>query len=110
MTGSELVQEMKQNITLLDAANASLPNRGRLFAKAEHDYSVAKSKEILIERANGTPVTILLEIVKGKPEIARLRMERDIAERMYESCREAINSYKLKIKIISGQIEREWKS
>ena len=47
-------------------------------------------------------------IAKGESEIAKLRMERDIAESLYKSCQEAINGYKVQIRILEGQLQREW--
>ena len=35
-------------------------------------------------------------------------MERDIAQTLYDSSKEAINSYKLQIRIVQEQIQREW--
>ena len=66
-------------------------------------------KKILEERAGGTPVTIIADLCKGDPEIARLRLERDIALTVYESAKEAIQTYKLQIRILDAQIEREWR-
>lgn len=44
----------------------------------------------------------------GKRQIAKLKLERDIAEALYKSCLEAINSYKTHIRVIDAQIAREW--
>ena len=35
-------------------------------------------------------------------------MEKDIALSLYESSKEAINAYKLKIRVLNDQISREW--
>ena len=45
---------------------------------------------------------------RGNPEIAKLRFERDVAEVVYKSAMEAINGYKLQIKILNDQLDREW--
>jgi hypothetical protein len=66
-------------------------------------------KKILEERAKGTPVTIISDVCRGDPEVAKLRLERDIAKTVYESAQEAINGYKLQIRILDAQVEREWK-
>lgn len=54
------------------------------------------------------PVTIISDVCRGEPEIAKLRLERDIAETVYKSALEAIQSYKLQIRILDAQVEREW--
>lgn len=108
--GGDLVAQVGQKTALLDAAIQALSKRGRAYAEAEREYRLALSKMILEERANGTPVTVISDICRGKPEIARLRFERDCAEVVYKSAMEAINNYKLQIRVLDAQIEREWHS
>lgn len=105
----DLIQEIGAKSALLDAAIKQLGIRGRAYAQAEHDYRVSMRKKILEERTNGTPVTIISDLCRGNPEIAKLRLERDIALTVYESAKEAIQTYKLQIRILDAQIEREWK-
>lgn len=106
---TDLVQEIGQKSALLDAAIKQLGVRGKAYAQAEHDYRLALSQKILQYRADGMPVTIISDTCRGLPEIARLRLERDIALTVYESAKEAINGYKLQIKILDAQVEREWR-
>ena len=105
----DLIQEVGTKSALLDTAIRQLGIRGRAYAQAEHDYRVAMRKKILEERANGTPVTIISDLCRGDPDVAKLRIERDIALTVYESAKEAIQTYKLQIRILDAQIEREWK-
>lgn len=105
----DLIQEIGAKSALLDAAIKQLGIRGRAYAQAEHDYRISMRKKILDERAKGTPVTIISDLCRGDPEVAKLRLERDIALTIYESAKEAIAGYKLQIRIIDSQIEREWK-
>lgn len=102
------MQEMSTLRVLLDRAVSEAKERGKLLAKCEHDYRVAKAKYILQQRTEGTPVTILADLAKGEQAIAKLCMERDIAQTLYDSSKEAINSYKLQIRIVQEQIQREW--
>ena len=101
-------QAIEEELKLLDAAVKALKPRGQKKAQTEHDYRVALSKRLLELRAAGQPVTHLLEIAKGEPEIAGLRLERNIAESLYESAQEAINVQKLKIRVLENQLSREW--
>lgn len=105
---ADLIAEIGVKNELLDKAIKALGTRGRTYAQAEHDYKVALSKKILLERDKGTPVTIISDVCRGDKEIARLRFERDVAESSYEAAKEAINGYKLQIRILDAQIEREW--
>lgn len=107
-SGHDLMQEIQSKTRLLDSAISQLGKRGNTYAQAEHDYKIALSQEILIERDKGTPVTIINDICRGKPSIAKLRFERDVAETSYKAALEAINGYKLQIKILDAQIAREW--
>lgn len=104
----DLINEISAKTALLDKAVTQFGIRGRTFAQAEHDYRVALSKRILEHRAEGMPVTIISDVCRGEPEIAKLRLERDIAETVYKSALEAIQSYKLQIRILDAQVEREW--
>ena len=106
---ADLIQEIGAKSALLDAAIKQLGIRGKAYAQAEHDYRVAMRKKVLEEREKGTPVTIISDLCRGDPDVAKLRLERDIALTVYESAQEAINGYKLQIRILDSQIEREWK-
>lgn len=104
----ELWQEILDEQRLLDRTVRELKPRGKARAQAEHDYRVALSKRLLILRAEGNAVTHLADIAKGEPEIAELRLQRDIADSLYQSALESINVQKLKIRILEGQLSREW--
>lgn len=106
---ADLIQEIGAKSALLDTAIKQLGIRGKAYAQAEHDYRVAMRKKILEERSKGTPVTIISDLCRGDPEVAKLRLERDIALTVYESAQEAINGFKLQIRILDSQVEREWK-
>ena len=106
---SELILEIQEKIKLLDKAVYALGEKGRAYAQAEHDYKVALSKRILAHRAEGTPVTIISDICRGEPDVANLRLKKDIAEVQYKAATEAIQNYKLQIRILDAQIEREWR-
>jgi hypothetical protein len=108
MNGQDLYLERSDKEHLLNVAIRELSQRGRAFAAAERDYRVALAQKMLMERENKIPVTIISDICRGNPEIAALRFERDVAEAMYKSALEAINAYKLQIRIIESQIDREW--
>lgn len=103
-----LWNEINAEITLIDRAITELKERGRVRAETEYKYRMALSKRLTALRAEGNPVTHLADIAKGEPVIAKLRLERDIAESLYESCSEAINVYKIKIRVMENQLSREW--
>lgn len=104
----ELFQEIQRLNTLLDKAIAELKNRGREYALAYKTYRMLLSKELLRLRDEGVPVTIAYDIARGKEEIADAKENEIITESLYKSCQEAINVYKLQIKIVQEQINREY--
>lgn len=105
---NDLVNEISAKVSLLDAAITQLSKRGKAYAEAEQNYKIELAKKILYERDKGTPVTIISDICRGDPHIAKMRFERDCAEVVYKSAQEAINSYKLQIRLMDAQLTREW--
>jgi hypothetical protein len=106
----DLNEALSNKVNLLDAANKAFSKRGQDYAKAEHDYRIALAEKMLSERDKGTPVTIIGDICRGDRYIAKLKMERDCAEVVYKSAGEAINNFKLQIRVIDSQINREYNS
>lgn len=105
----DLMIELKKQLKTLDRAIVALADRGKEKAEAERDYRVALQKEILIQRDAGMPVTIISDVCRGKAEIADLKMKRDIAETMWETCLQKIYSCKINIGILEGLMEAERK-
>lgn len=108
MSGQDLFIEMQDRQRLLERALGELGKRGRAKAQAEHDYRVALAQEILKKRDAGYPATLIGDLCRGERSIAKLKFERDVAETMYAAALEAINAYKLGIRVLSEQIDREW--
>lgn len=109
MSGQDLYMNLQSKVALLDESLKQIKQRGRNYAKAEQDYRVALSKKILTERDNGVPVTVINDICRGSAEVAQLKFERDVAESVYKAALEAINVYKLQIRLLEGQIDREYR-
>ena len=101
-------QEIEKYISLLETAITEMKKRSKDLAQKEYLYRMALSKRLTELRADGQPVTHLADIARGEPNIAKLRLDRDIAKGLYDSSQEAINVYKLKIRILENQYAREW--
>ena len=86
-----------------------MKKRGKVKAQAERDYRVELAKQMLIERDKGTPVTIINDICRGNRTIANFKMERDIADTLYDTCLQKIYQSKLEINIIENQMSAERK-
>lgn len=106
----ELIQEMNTKRQELNAAITILRDRGIDKAKSEHNYRVALAKEMLIQRDNKMPVTIISDIVRGNKDIAKLKLERDISEVLYETAFEKIRTLKMELQLLDNQYRTEWRT
>ena len=107
-SGQDLFLELQHKISLLDTALGELGKSSNKHAEAEMNYRVKLAEKILIEREEGTPVTIISDICRGYKEIARLKFERDCAEVSFKASLEAINVFKIQIKSLEAQMDREY--
>ena len=103
-----LWQEILDNIERVEITLKQLKRYGRELAEKESAYKIALATEMLKLKEQGEKVTIMRDLCYGTPHIAKLRLERDIAEVLHRSCLEGINVYKLKLRILESQYDREW--
>ena len=54
------------------------------------------------------PVTIAYDIARGTEQVANAKEQEIITECLYKSCQEAINTYKLQIKILQENINKDY--
>lgn len=101
-------EEIEKYNNMLELAVTEMKSRSKKLAESEYYYRMALSKRLTELRAEGQAVTHLADIARGEPEIAKLRLNRDIAEGLYDSSQEAINVYKIKIRVLENQYAREW--
>lgn len=105
----DLFNELQSKIKDLNVSIKKLRETGTDFAEAERDYKITLRQEALKLRAEkGMPVTLIQQVVYGVPEVAQKRFNRDVKEAIYNANQEAINSTKLQIRVIEGQLNREW--
>lgn len=109
MSGQDLYIELRDRYAYLDQALKAYRRYGRTYGKAESDYREALTTEMLKKRDEGMPVTILSDVCRGLPLIAKLRLHRDIAKAEYKAAQEAIQVYKLQIRLLEAQIDREYR-
>lgn len=98
----ELRKQLNNNIDELKIV-------GYKKAKAEYDYRVALSKEIMVRRDQGLPVTIINDVVRGKEEIAKLKLQRDYKETLYDAAKQKIYATKIELEIVENQLQAERK-
>lgn len=105
----DYVNEIFEKQNELTASIKLLKQNGIKLAETERDYKICLRQEALKLRSEkNMPVTLINQIIYGVPEVAKKRFERDIAETMYNTAQEKINTLKLQIRILESQIQREW--
>ena len=104
----DLYNDLKIQVDLLQKSLEKLKETGRTYATAERDYKVLLRQEILKMRDNGEAIGVITLTCYGIPSVAKARFERDVAESLYKANQEAIQTYKLKIRLIENQIQREY--
>ena len=105
----DLMEDLNIKIKELNTSIKSLRKTGTEYAEAERAYKVCLREHALRLRSEkDMPVTLIQQVVYGVPEVAEKRFVRDVAEAVYKANLEAVNSIKLQIRIIEGQINREY--
>ena len=105
----DLYNELQQKIKELNISIKKLRETGAEYAEAEKEYKITLRQEALKLRAEkGMPVTLIQQVVYGVPEVAEKRFVRDVKEAVYKANIEAINVFKLQIRIIESQLQREY--
>ena len=105
----DLVNDIESLIKRLNTSVIKLKDYGKELAETERDYKVTLRQEALKLRSDeNMPVTLINQIIYGIPVVADKRFKRDVAETMYNVAQENINSIKLQLRILEGQVNREW--
>jgi len=104
----DLQIERDKQVELLQKSLEKLKITGKAYAEAERDYKVLLRQEVLKLRDEGVAIGVITLICYGIPSVAEARFKRDCADAVYQANQEAINTYKLKIRLIEAQMEREW--
>lgn len=104
----EELQKLEELNNLLTSALSEYKKRGQDYAKAYRDYRVKVAQKLLQLKAEGMPVTISYDIARGDEEVANAKEQEIITECLYKSCQEAVNVFKLQIKILQAQIDNDY--
>lgn len=104
----DLYTELQTKTAQLDASVKQLRRSGTAYAQAEKDYKILLRQECLKLRDAGMAIGMIDKTCYGIPAVAEARFKRDVAEAVYRANQEAINSIKLEMRLIEGQLQREW--
>ena len=108
MEGFELIQELQSKTRQLEASIKLLRQNGTAYAQAERDYKILLRQECLKLRDEGMAIGMINMTAYGIPSVAEARFKRDVCEATYKANQEAIQSIKLQMRLIEGQIQRDW--
>lgn len=106
---SDLYTERKKLESVLKRALNEVTKRGIEKAESERKYRMALHQGFLKEKANGMAASAIYDYIRGDEEIADLCFERDVAETKYKAALEAVNVYKIFVKIKQEDLEREYR-
>lgn len=103
-----LYLELQNKTKQLDVSIKQLRVSGTEYAQAEKDYKILLRQECLKLRDEGMAIGMINMTAYGIPAVAEARFKRDIANAVYLANQEAIQSIKLQMRLIEGQLNREW--
>lgn len=109
MTPAQIMKQMVKSGQALQQKNEELKELAIKKAEAEQAYRVALAKRILELKTDGMSVSLINDLSRGDKTVAELKMQRDIAESMYDACREKIKDLRSEIDIMRSILtwERE---
>lgn len=108
MDGLSAIQQLNDLQAQLDATISLMSKQGKELSEAERDYYIALRQQAVLMKDAGEPATLINLTIKGVPEVANLRYERDFAQSRYDTSREKIMALKLNIHVLREIISREW--
>ena len=100
--------EIQETLSNLDLALSEAKARGLEYSRAEAAYYSAKDRRVRELMEDGLSATAIQMIVKGEESVNdKLQHYRDM-EVLYKNALEAVNVYKLRLRVLESQYEREW--
>ena len=105
---NDLMEELRSLSAELDESIKRLRRNGIKAAETERDYKMLLREECLKLRDDGMAIGLIDKTCYGIPSVAEKRFERDVAQATYKANQEHINIKKLQLRIVEGQINREW--
>lgn len=104
----DLINELMNLTKELDIQVNNLANTGKEYAKAYTKYRVKLAQELVKVRNDGTPVTLCSDLARGNIDVAKAKFQEISKEAIYKANLESINAIKLRIKVITNQLDKEY--
>lgn len=104
----DLINELMNLTKELDIQVKNLANSGKEYASAYTKYRVKLAQELVKVRNDGTPVTLCSDLARGNIDVARAKFQEISKEAIYKANLESINAIKLRIKVITNQLDKEY--
>ncbi len=106
MDGLKAINELNELNKELNKAIERMESCGVDYATEDAMYRSQLRQAILRMRDEGLPVTIIKELAFG--EVSQQRQKMNIAEALYKTAQEKIQSVKLQMRLLDNQINREY--
>ena len=103
-------QDIENGIAVLEQRTEEMREHGEEYALADADYRKKKALAILDERQKGTPATICKDVIFARPDVQDALTRRNCSRAVYEADREAINTTKLRLKVLDAQEARDFQA
>ena len=97
MNPQQIMDGMKEKNRMLSMKNDELAELSEKKAAAERDYKMAYAKEIINLKLGKESITLIPSIAKGDKMVAEMCYKADIAEGVYNACREKIKDLRVQI-------------
>ena len=107
-SGQDITNELQNTIAEMNKCIKALGKLTRNAAESERVYRVGLAKEILILKDGGYPATLIPDLARGNVGVAKLKLDRDIAEGLERANIEYINALKVRIRVLEGFMSKEW--
>jgi len=108
LSGQDIYEELQYIRKATDKAIKGSMNNGLKRSEAERVYRIAKAQRTLELREQGFQITIIADLVKGTPEVARLNFELDIAQVQYDASKETVWKYRKDMEYLMTLMRMEY--
>lgn len=101
MTPGEIMQEIRNCQSAMTSAVTNLKTLGVIMARREHVYRIAVAKkEIQLRKIDKYPANLVYDIARGDEQVAKLRLDRDIAKIDFEVCKEGLRNIRAELEAL----------